>query len=108
MQCLITIAKVVHEAVLKQIGVKGTKTDLNLRILHGEKSENTSAIAFMQVKRIKGDGKWLSLPRLYARKYLSVEKEEIATAEKITEWEYLKPIAKKIVHSDNVWNGLLI
>ena len=44
----------------------------------------------MQVKGINGDGNWLRLPMLYAKKNLAVEKEEIATPEKITEWEYLK------------------
>ena len=42
----------VHEAVLKQFGVKGTKTTLSLKTLHGERSKNTSAIAGMQVKSI--------------------------------------------------------
>ena len=80
----------VHEAVLKQLGVRGPKTTRSLKTLHGERSENTSAIAGMQVKGINGDGNWLRLPRLYAKKKLAVEKEEIATPEKITEWEYLK------------------
>ena len=36
----------------------------------------------MQVKGINGDGNWLMLPRLYVRKDLSVDKEEITTLEK--------------------------
>ena len=51
----------VHEAVLKQLGVKGTKTTLSLKTLNGERSENTSAIAGMQVQGINGDGNWLIL-----------------------------------------------
>ena len=46
----------VHEAVLKQLGVKGNKTILSLKTLHGGRSENTSAIVGMQVKGINGDG----------------------------------------------------
>ena len=46
-----------HEAVLKQLGVTGTKTTLSLKALHGEWSENTSAITCMQVKGINGDGR---------------------------------------------------
>ena len=91
-----------HEAILKQLGVKGTKTTLSLNTLRGERSENSSAIAGMQVKRIIGDDNWLRLPRLYARKDLPVDKEEIATPEKIIEWEYLKLITKEIVQNDDV------
>ena len=75
----------VHEAVLKQLGVKGTKTTLSLKTLHGERSENTSAIVGMQVKGINGHGNWLILPKLYARKDLPVDKEEIETLKKNTE-----------------------
>ena len=38
---------------------------------------------------------------------LPVDKEEIATPKKITEWEYLKPITKEIVQNDDVCIGLL-
>ena len=75
----------VHEDVLKQLGVKGTKTTLNLKTLHGERSEIISTTAVMQVKGVKEDGNWLVLPRLYSRKDLPVDKEEIATSEKIIE-----------------------
>ena len=44
-----------HEAVLKQLGVKGTKTTLILKRLHGKGLENTSAIAGMKVKGISGE-----------------------------------------------------
>ena len=39
----------VHEAALKQFGVKGTKTTLSLKALRGERSEHTSAIEDIQV-----------------------------------------------------------
>ena len=62
----------------------------------------------MQVKGISGDGNWLILPKLYARKDLPVDKEEIVAPEKITEWEYLKSIIKEIVQKDYVCIRLLI
>ena len=73
----------VHEAVLKQLGVKRTKTTLSLKTLHGERSENTSTITDMQIKGINEDGHWLLLLMFYARKDLPVDKEEIETPEKI-------------------------
>lgn len=75
----------VHETVLKQHRVRGTKTTLSLKSLHGERSENKNAVAGMQVKGIKGDGNWLKLPRLYVRNDLPINKDETATQEKITE-----------------------
>ena len=48
------------------------------------------------------------LSKVYAIKYLSVDKKEIAIPEKITEWEYLKSITKEIVQNDEVCIELLI
>ena len=98
----------VHEDVLKELGLKATKTTLSMKTLHGEGSEDTSAIAGMQVKGMNGNGSWLRLPRLYTRKDLTVDKEDIATPEKFTEWEYRKPITKEMVQNDDLCNGLLI
>ena len=50
----------------------------------------------------------MRLPRLHARKDLPIDKEEIATPEKITEWEYLKPVSKETVQNDDMRIGLLI
>ena len=61
--------------------MKGIETAWSLKTLHGERSKNTSVIAGMQVKEINGDCNWLSLPKLYARKDLPVDKEETATPE---------------------------
>ena len=70
-----------HEVVLKQLGVRGIKTTLSLKYLHGERSENKIAVAGMQVKGIKGDSNWLRLSKLYVRNDLPIDKEEIATPE---------------------------
>ena len=100
-----SLGSFVYKVVFKRLDVKCTKTNLSLKTLHGERSENTSAIASIQVNGINGDGNWLTLPRLYVRKDLSVDKEEIATPEKITEWEYLKSITKEIVQNDDACIG---
>ena len=64
--------------------------------------ENTSTITGLQVKGINGDPNWLMLSRIYARKDLAAEKEEIATPEKIIKWEYLISITKEIIQNDDV------
>ena len=60
--------------------------------VYGEKSENTSAIAVTQIK-----GNCLRLTKLHSRKDLSFDKKEMATPEKINEWEYLKSITKEMM-----------
>ena len=55
-----------------------------------------------------GDSSWLALPKLYSRREIPVNKEDIATPTKIREWEYLQPISNEIVQNNNVHVGLLI
>ena len=51
---------------------------------------------------------WVELPKGYSKNCLPVEKEEIATPEKIIGWEYLKSISKGITQVDNIEVGMLI
>ena len=51
---------------------------------------------------------WIELPKAYSKNCLPVEKEEIATLDKIEQWEYLKPISKVITQMDNIDVGVLI
>ena len=53
------------------------------------------------------DSSWLAL-KLYARKEIPVDKEDIATPAKIKEWKHLTPISNETVQRDDVQVGLLI
>ena len=57
---------------------------------------------------ISGDGSLLSLPKLYTRWEITVDKEEIATPAKIKEWKHLRSISNEIVQRDDILVGLLI
>ena len=35
---------------------------------------------------------WISLPKAYSKKTLPVEKEQVATPEKVSKWKYLDSI----------------
>ena len=50
---------------------------------------------------------WIKLPRIYTRKHLHVDKKEVATSNKIEEWDYLKTISSEITQND-VEVGVLI
>ena len=51
---------------------------------------------------------WIELPKAYSKSCLPVEKEEIATPDKIEQWEYLKPISEVTTQMDNIEVGMLI
>ena len=50
----------------------------------------------------------MSIPKLYARKEIPVDKEEIVTPDKIKEWKHLRLISNKTVQRDDIQAGLLI
>ena len=62
----------------------------------------------IKVTGISGDGSLLSLPKLYTRWEITVDKEEIATPAKIKEWKHLRSISNEIVQRDDILVGLLI
>ena len=55
---------------------------------------------------MSGDGTLLTLPKLYARMEIPIDKEEIAT--KIKEWKHLRSISNEIVQKDDAQVGILI
>ena len=88
--------------------ISGMKTTLNLKTLNGERSESTTAIEGLQVAGSKDGSTWIKMPRIYNRKHLPVDKKEVATPDKIEEWDYLKTISPEITQIDDVEVGLLI
>ena len=82
----------IHDSLVKKLCVTGRKTTVNLKTLHGERSEKTISVEGIKVAQLHGDSSWLNLPKMYARRNLPVGKEEITTPVRISRWEYLKPI----------------
>ena len=62
----------------------------------------------MDVKRVSGNNSWIKLQKMQRRKKLPVDKEEIANADKIKQWDYLKVTASDIIQTDGIKVGLLI
>ena len=99
----------IHDSLIKKLGVTGNKTTINLKTLHGERSEKTKSVEGIKVAQLHGDkNNWIDLPKMFSRMNLPVDKEEIATPAKISKWEYLKPISDEIVQNEDVVVGLLI
>ena len=51
---------------------------------------------------------WIELPRAYFKQSLPVEKEEIATPNKIKKCDYLKSISREITQQDDIEIGMFI
>ena len=98
----------IQEALVKKMQTSGRRTTLNLKALNGERSESTTAIEGLQVAGSKDGSTWIKLPRIYTRKHLPLDKKEVATPDKIEEWDYLKTISSEITQTDDVEVGLLI
>ena len=98
----------VQEALVQKMQTPGRKTILNLKTLNGERSESTKAIEGLQVAGSKNGSTLIKLPRIYTRKHLPVDKKEVATSDKIEEWNYLKTISSEITQTDDIEVGLLI
>ena len=97
-----------QEALVKMMQTSGRKTTLNLKTLNGERSESITAIEGLQVAGSKDGSTWIKLPRIYSRKHLPDDKREVATPDKIEEWDYLKTISSEVTQADDVEVGLLI
>ena len=66
-------------SVVRKLGIQGIKTTLKLKTLHSERSGSTFPIEGMKVTRMHDDSSWLALSKLYSRREIPVDKEEIAT-----------------------------
>ena len=58
------------------------------------------------VNKINND--WISLPKFYSKKRLGVEKEEVATPEKVSKWKQLDSIKSENTQTDDIEIGMLI
>ena len=57
-----------HDNLVKELGVHGMKTTLNLKTLHGKKRESTMVVEGIKVTGMSDDGSLLSLAKLYTRR----------------------------------------
>ena len=97
-----------QEDLLKELQLSGRKTTLNLKTLNIERTESTVLIDGVDVKGVSGNNNMIKLSKMYARTELSVDKEGIATPDKIKQSDYLKVIPSDITQPDGIKVGLLI
>ena len=56
----------------------------------------------------KMNNDWISLSKVYSKKILPVEKEEVAIPEKVSKWKYLDSIKLEITQTDDIEIGMLV
>ena len=87
----------IKQDLLKRVGVNDQKLSLNLKALTGEIN-----------KMNKMNNDWISLPKVYSKKTLPVEKEPVVTPEKVSKWKYRDSIKSEITQKDDIEIGMLI
>ena len=97
-----------QEDLIKELQLSGRKTTFNLKTLNIERTESKVLIDGMDVKEVSGNNNMIKLSKMYARTELSVDKEGIATPDKIKQSDYLKMIPSYITQPDGIKVGLLI
>ena len=97
-----------QDDLIKELQLSGRKTTLNLKTLNIERTEPTVLIDGMDVKEVSGNNNMIKLSKMYARTELPVDKEGIATPDKIKQSDYLKVIPSDITQPDGIKVGLLI
>ena len=98
----------IQKDLIKELQLSVRKTKLNLKTLNGERTKSTMLIEGMNIKGVSGSNNWIKLLKMYTRTELPVDKEEIATPDKIKQWDYLKVIASDITQADCIKVGFLI
>ena len=97
----------IKQVLFKRLRVDIQKLSLNLKILTEEKSEETLMVYNLKVAGVnKMNNDWISIPKVYSKKTLPVEKEGVA--EKVSKWKYLDSIKSKITQTDDIEIGMLI
>ena len=97
------------EKLLQDLGVNGEKTSITIKTVNGDLNNKTTVVEGLKVSSSKyEDGEWIELPKTFAKKYLPVDQDDIATPSKLKQWKYLEGIMDKISKRDDLSVGLLI
>ena len=98
--------------LMKDLGIEGTRTYINIKILNGKERRSTHNIDDIKVWKLAPEAdkhqKWIKLPSSYSKEEIPVGRSEIATPAKLKQWEYLEKISRFLGENGNISVGLLI
>ena len=87
----------VKTKLLEELKVSGIKTAVTIKTLNGDYKHSTIAVDGLEVTNVdEKKGGWIKLPRVFSQDDLPAASDEIATADNIQKWEYLRKIIPKM------------
>ena len=85
--------------MLDNFDIKGTDTKICIKTMTGTTSEDSQIVDGFMVSNVNGTNT-ISLPRLFTRKVLPINKDEVPTVDKVKDWPHLESIMKEIPDID--------
>ena len=94
---------------MKDLGIEGTRTYINIETLNDQERQSTHIIDGIKVCKLtpKAD-KHQKLPLSYTKEEIPVNRSEIATPATLKQWQYLEKISSFLGENDNISVDLLI
>ena len=89
----------INQDVLDNFDIKGTDTKICIKTMTGTTSEDSQIVDGFMVSDVNGTNT-ISLPRLFTRKGLPINKDEIPTVDNVKYWPHLESIMKEIPDID--------
>ena len=98
--------------LMKDLGIEGTRTYINIKTLNGQERQSTHIIDGIKVCKLTPEAdehqKWIKLPSSYTKEEILVDRSEIATSAKLKQQQYLEKISRFLGENDNISVDLLI
>ena len=100
----------VMKSIVDTMGIDGTPGSITIKTLNGDVTNASVAVEGLNVCGAAASGKnrWVKIPKAVSLDELQVDAEDIATPEKIAEWEYLDEILHESSQPFDLEIGLLI
>ena len=98
--------------LMKDHGIEGTRTYININTLNGQERQSTHIIDGIKVFKLTPEAdkhqEWIKLPSSYTKEEIPVDRGEIATPAKLKHSQYLEKISSFLGENDNISVNLLI
>lgn len=87
-------ASFVTTDLVKRLDVSGAETSLAIKTINGTETVKSEAIEDLIIEGISTQFENIPvmLPKVYTRRELPVDKDDIATTDKLSQWKYLEPV----------------
>ena len=97
---------------MKDFGTEEARTYINIETLNGQEKQSTHILDGIKICKLTPGAdkhrKWIKLPSSYTKEEIPVDRSEIATPDKLKQWQYLEKISSFLGENDNISVDLLI